>query len=99
MNTHLDLESTADILLEEAAYRCFDLARTDLAQIVQPTSNHLKSAVRVYENVKHSNCCVHVTTWRRSEQLHVYVHVHALLCGTSLNFDADVKRNATTSPV
>ncbi len=32
--------------MEEAAYRCFDLARTDLAQIVQPISNYLKSVLK-----------------------------------------------------
>ncbi len=33
---HLDHETAADILLEDAAYRCFDLAGTDLAN--QPKS-------------------------------------------------------------
>ncbi len=44
INSHLDHETAVDILLEDAACRCFDLAHTDLAQIVQPISNHLKMA-------------------------------------------------------
>ncbi len=45
INPHLDYETAVHILLEDAAYRCFDLAHTDLAhwtQIAQPTSNHQK---------------------------------------------------------
>ncbi len=40
---HLDHETAVHILLEEAAYRCFDLAHTDLAQLSPNRATHLKS--------------------------------------------------------
>ncbi len=43
INPHLDHETAADILLEEAAYRCFDLARTNLAHLSPNRATHLKS--------------------------------------------------------
>ncbi len=59
INPHLDNETGVDILQEDAAYRCFDLAHTDLAhffkssQIIQPTSNHLER--RVWDGGKTEN--------------------------------------------
>ncbi len=43
INPYLDHETAADILLEDAAYRCFDLARTDLAHLSPNGATHLKS--------------------------------------------------------
>ncbi len=43
INPHLDHETAVDILLEDAAYRCFDLARTDLAHLSPNRATHLKS--------------------------------------------------------
>ncbi len=43
INPHLDHETAVHILLEEAAYRCFDLACTDLAHLSPNRATHLKS--------------------------------------------------------
>ncbi len=43
INPHLDHETAVDILLEEAAYKCFDLACTDLAHLSPNHATHLKS--------------------------------------------------------
>ncbi len=43
INPHLDHETSVHILLEDAAYRCFDLARTDLAPLSPNRATHLKS--------------------------------------------------------
>ncbi len=43
INPHLDHETAVDVLLEEAAYRCFDLAHTDLAHLSPNRATHLKS--------------------------------------------------------
>ncbi len=43
INPHLDHETAVDILLEDTAYRCFDLARTDLAHLSPNHMTHLKS--------------------------------------------------------
>ncbi len=43
INPHLDHETAVHILLEDAAYRCFDLAHTDLAHLSPNRATHLKS--------------------------------------------------------
>ncbi len=43
INPHLDYKTAVYILLEDAAYRCFDLARTDLAHLSPNRATHLKS--------------------------------------------------------
>ncbi len=43
INPHFDHETAVHILLEEAAYRCFDLAHTDLAHLSPNCTTHLKS--------------------------------------------------------
>ncbi len=42
INPHFDHETAVHILLEEAAYRCFDLAHTDLAHLSPNRATHLK---------------------------------------------------------
>ena len=56
MNPHLDHETAVHILLEDAAYRCFDLARTDLAHLSPNRTTHLKSPKKrvVHTNVRSS---------------------------------------------
>ncbi len=43
INPHLDHETAVHILLEDAAFRCFDLAHTDLAHLSPNRATHLKS--------------------------------------------------------
>ncbi len=47
INLHLDHETVVHILLEDAAYRCFDLAGTDLADLSPNRATHLKSPEKV----------------------------------------------------
>ncbi len=57
INPHLDHETAVDILLEEAAYRCFDLASTDLAHLSPNRATHLKSPEKLF--YKHTH--IHIT--------------------------------------
>ncbi len=55
INPHLDHETAVDILLEEAAWRCFDLAHTDLAHLSPNRATHLKSPKKSLEWLTQSN--------------------------------------------
>ncbi len=47
INPHLDHKTAVHIFLEEAACRCFDLARTNLAHLSPNRATHLKSPKNV----------------------------------------------------
>ncbi len=55
INPHLDHETATDILLEDAAYRCFDLAGTDLAPLSPNRATHLKSPKKGCRNIAEQN--------------------------------------------
>ncbi len=66
INPYLDYETGVHILLEDPAYRWFDLAHTDLAcflkssQIVQSTSNHLKTERCQNAALFNTRLCMHI---------------------------------------
>ncbi len=84
INPHLDHETAVYILLEDAAYWCFDLARTDLAHLSPNRATHLKSPKKycvkarttsIQQRTSHSEA-LSVFSWNIHGTIFVRTRVH-----------------------